>query len=260
MREQLRVIALVFQLQLKQMAVDLFVLFTVIFQPLIVALVAIYMLRDTGGFEAIYVVVGSALTGLWSGTLFFSAFNVHFERWTGVLEYIVGSPTSLTTVITGKSLANTALSLNSMILGYAMAVLFFRFELTIVDLPAFLISLALAVVALVSLGLVIAPFMALNIGADAWVNSLEAPMFILGGFLFPIAMLPNWLTPASYLLAPYWAARALHGTSSGGISFDDVLFSWGWLLIFSLLYLVLARWMFQRLIYKARVEATLGIH
>ena len=149
-QQQLRVIGVVFGLHLKQVAVDLFVVFTVIVQPLIVAALAIFMLRGKPGFEAIYVVVGSALTGLWSGTLFFSAFNIAFERWTGTLEEIVASPTSLQTVIIGKSLANAVMSFSSMLFGYVMISLLFGFELTFSNLPAFIVSAFLTLCSLIA--------------------------------------------------------------------------------------------------------------
>lgn len=256
---QLRVIGVVFLLHLKQVAVDLFVIFTVIVQPLIVAALGIFMLRGKPGFEAIYVVVGSALTGLWSGTLFFSAFNISFERWVGTLEEIVASPTSLQTVIIGKSLANAVMSFSSMFIGYAVISVLFGFELSITNLPAFIVSAILTLGSLIALGLVIAPFMAINIGANAWANALEFPMYILGGFLFPLAILPNWVTPISYVLAPYWGARAMHGTSSAEAPVGDVLLSWGMMILFITAYLLLSRWLFKRLLHKARVEATLGI-
>ena len=69
----LRIIYTTMILHLKQIAVDSFVIFTAIVQPLLVAVLAIYMLRRTDGFEAVYVIIGSAMTGLWSGTLFFSS-------------------------------------------------------------------------------------------------------------------------------------------------------------------------------------------
>jgi ABC-2 type transport system permease protein len=254
-----RVVWTVFYLYFKQIAVDHFVIFTVIVQPLVVALLAIYMLRDTEGFQAIYVIVGSAMTGLWSGTLFFSSFNIEFERWTGNLENIVGSPTHLATVIVGKTLANTTMSLSSMIFGYSLAALIFGYQLTIAHPLLFVVSLLLTVLALISFGLVIAPFMSVNLGANTWVNALEFPMYIVGGFLFPIILLPAWTTPISYVVSPYWAARALHATSSGGVPLSDVFLSWGLLIGFSVVYWFISAWLFRLLLRRAKEEATLGL-
>jgi ABC-2 type transport system permease protein len=258
MSEYVRVIATIFVLHLKQVAVDLFVIFTVIIQPLLVALLAIYMLRNTEGFQAIYVIVGSAMTGLWSGTVFFNSHNVQFERWAGTLEAIVGSPTSLATVVVGKSVANTIMSLSSMLFSYPLAAFLFGFQLSVAQPFLFAASLVLTVVALLSVGLVIAPIMAIDPGATHWVNALEFPMFILGGFLFPVLLLPAWTTPLSYALPPYWAARVLHATSSGGATLGEVLMTWALLLGFSVIYWIVAAWLFRVLMRRARQEATLG--
>jgi len=244
---------------LKQISVDAFVIFTVIVQPLIVALLALYMLRDTEGFQAIYVIVGSAMTGLWSGTLFFSSFNIEFERWTGNLENIVGSPTHLATVIIGKTLANTTMSLSSMLVGYALAALIFDFQLTVAHPFLFIISLLLTVLALISMGLVIAPLMSTNPGATVWANALEFPMFIVGGFLFPVILLPTWTTPISYVLAPFWAAQALHAASSGGVPLGYVYLCWALLVGFSVFYWFISAWLFRVLLHRAREDATLGL-
>jgi len=256
---RLRVVWTAFYLYLKQISVDSFVIFTVIVQPLIVALLALYMLRDTEGFQAIYVIVGSAMTGLWSGTLFFSSFNIEFERWTGNLENIVGSPTHLATVIVGKTLANTTMSLSSMLLGYTLAALLFDFQLTIAYPFLFFVSLLLTLLALISLGLVFAPLMSTNPGAGVWANAMEFPMYILGGFLFPVLLLPVWTTPLSYVLAPYWAARALHASSSGGLPPSEVFIIWGLLVAFSVIYWFVSAWLFRVLLRRAREEATLGL-
>ena len=257
--KRLRVVSVVFLLYLKQIAVDPFVIFTVIVQPVLVALLGIYMLRDRPGFQAIYVVVGSALTGLWSGTLFFSSFNIAFERWTGNLENIVGSPTHLATVIIGKTLANMTMSLSSMVLSYTLATLLFGFRLSIAYPALFAVSVLLTVLALISLGMVIAPLMATHPGANVWANALEFPMYILGGFLFPVLLLPGWTTPVSYVLAPYWAARAMHIASSGGAPLSDVFMSWALLIGFSVAYWFLSAWLFRVLLRRAREEATLGL-
>ena len=257
---RLRVVWTVFYLHLKQIAVHSTFIFVVVVQPLIVALLAIYMLRDKEGFQAIYVIVGSAMAGLWSGTLFFSTFNVNDERLAGTLEEIVGSPTHLATVIVGKTLANTALSLSSMLFSYPLAALLFGYRLTIAHPFLFAVSLLLTVLALVSLGLVISPLMSLNVRIGDWaINMLETPMYILGGFLFPVALLPAWTRPLSYALAPYWAAHALHTTSSGGAPLSEVFISWGMMVGFSVIYWPVSAWLFRVLLRRAREEATLGL-
>ena len=256
---RLRVIWTVFRMHLKQVAVNSFVIIGVVVQPLIVALLAIYLLRDTEGFQAIYVIVGSAMGGLWTGTLFFSAFNIGAERRAGTLESIIGSPTHLATVIIGKTLANTVMSLSSMLFSYPMAGFLLGYRLTVAHPLLFIVSLLLTVVALISLGMVIAPFMAVNVGADVWTSVLEWPVYILGGFLFPITLLAAWTTPISYVLSPYWAARALHATSSGDVPLGDVFTSWVLLIGFCIVYWFISAWLFRVLLRRAREEATLGL-
>ena len=258
-KANLRVIRTTFELYLKQQAVDLFIVFTVLVQPILIAILGIYVLRDEAASNAIYIVVGSGMTGLWSGLLFTSAFNIRGERWFGTLEMLVGSPTPLYVIVVGKTLSSVLLSLSSMIFGYFVAALLFRFPLIVVQPLQFVISLALTVVAYVALGMVIAPFMSINLSMERWTNALEFPVYIVGGFLFPILLLPRWTNPISYALAPYWAARALHGTSSGGAPWGEVLFAWLMLLVFSLIYMVVSAKLFQIVLRRARVDATLGL-
>ena len=255
----LRIVWTIFILQLKQTILDGFVLFTVIVQPIIFALLAIYMLRDTAGFQAIYVIVGSALTGLWSGTIYLASRGVEFERWSGTLEEILGSPTPLAVVVIGKGLANMALALCSMLFSYPIAAFAFGFRLTISEPILFAASLVLTVVAFIAMALVIAPVFSLNPGSSVWSNPLEFLVYALSGFLFPIALLPIALTPFSYVLSPYWAARAMHLTSSGGGSVEEVMLSWGFLILSSLLNCVIAAWLFRFMLRRARIEATLGL-
>jgi ABC-2 type transport system permease protein len=84
-------------------------------------------------------------------------------------------------------------------------------------------------------------------------------MYLLGGFLFPIALLPGWTTPISYLLPPYWAAVALHGSSSGGAAAGEIYFAWGMMALFSALDLLISARLFKVMLFKARADATLGM-
>ena len=254
-----RTILVVAEMTLRQQLMDGFILFTVLFQPILIALLGLWMLKDKGADAAMFVVVGSGLTGLWSSLLFISGNSINDERWSGTLESLVAIPTPFEVIVFGKNLANVIQSLLSMVLGYLVAAFAFGYSLEVQQPLLFAVSVVFAVVAFISFGLIIAPIFVMNPGVRAWQNAMEFPIYVLGGFLFPIALLPGWTTPISYLLPPYWAAVALHGTSTGGASLNQTLFAWGMMLLFSLIDLLIASRLFKLMLYKARADATLGM-
>ncbi len=247
------------EMALRSNVLDSFVLFGLLLQPLIIAILAMWMLQDRGGDYAIFVVVGSGLTGLWSSLLFISGSGITSERWSGTLESLTGVPTPLTWIILGKNLANVTQSLVSMVVAYVLASLFFGYPLTVAQPLLFMVSLIFMVISFVAFGMVIAPAFVLNPDIQRWQNAMEFPVYILCGFLFPIALLPGWTTPLSYLLAPYWAARALHISSSLQGGTPEILACWGMMLLLSAVYLIVARRLFRITVRRARVDATLGL-
>src|SRR5262249_16628885 len=147
---------------------------------------------DRGGDYVIFVIVGSGMTGLWSSLLFISGNSITIERWVGTLEAIVAQPTPISVILFGKNLANVFQSLSSMVLAYGLAALIFGYSVSFAQPLVFIIGLALTVISFVSFGLMIAPIFILNPAIQSFQNALEYPMYILGGFLFPILLLPNW--------------------------------------------------------------------
>ena len=254
-----RTVLVVAEMSLRQQLNDGFILFGVIFQPMIIAILGLFMLKDKGADFAMFVVVGSGLTGLWSNLLFISGNSINVERWTGTLESLVGMPTPFEVIVFGKNLANVFQSLLSMVVSYFLAAILFGYSLTLTQPFLFFVTLVLSMFAFICFGLTIAPVFVMYRSVQQWQNAMEFPVYILCGFLFPIALLPNWTTPVSYLLPPYWAAIALHGTSTDAIPFSQLAFSWGMMLIFSLVDLVIASQLFKIMLYKARVDATLDV-
>ncbi len=258
-RPYLRVIVIAAEMSLKMAAADAFIIFGVLFQPLIIALLGMWMLQGRGGDYAIFVVIGSGMTGLWSSLLFVSGNSITQERWVGTLEMMAGLPTPLQVIVFGKNIANVLQSLLSMIASYGLVAIFFGYSLTIAQPGLFVISLIFTVISFVCFGLMIAPVFVLNPDVQRWQNGLEYPVYILGGFLFPIALLPGWTTPVSYVLAPYWAAQALHLTSDGGSSFQEVALCWGMMLLLSAISVGVSGRLFKVMMRRARIAATLGM-
>jgi ABC-2 type transport system permease protein len=257
LRKYGRVVWAAAEMNFRQAATDAFILFAVLVQPLIIAIVGLWMLSERGGDYAIFVVVGSGLTGLWSSLLFISGNSITSERWSGTLELMVGIPTPLQVIVFGKNLSNVIQSLASMVIAYALISLLFGYPLAVQQPALFFVSLIFLIMSFVCFGLMLAPFFVVNPAVQQWQNGLEFPVYILCGFLFPIALLPGWTTPLSYVLAPYWAARALHGASSGGAGLNEIVFCWAMMLGLSLLYLVVSGWLFKAVLKKARTDATL---
>lgn len=258
-RRYRRVVFQAFEMTLRQNMVDLFIIFTIVIQPLLIAILALWILRGTGENYAIFVIVGSGMSGLWSSLLFVSGNSITSERWTGTLEGLVATPTPLQVVVFGKSMANVTQSLLSMIGSYAVVSLLFGFPLRLAQPWIFFASLLLTMITFICFGLIIASVFIVNPDIQRWQNGLEFPIFILAGFLFPIALLPGWTTPLSYALAPYWAARILHAASEGYATPEETGLTWGLMILFSLIYLTVSSRLFKTMLRKAQVEATLGL-
>jgi len=258
LKTYIHVVKLAFIFTFKQAMTDAFILFGIFVQPLIIAIMALFVLGDQGDEIAIFIVVGSGLTGLWDSVLFQSGSSITRERWTGTLEALVGMPTPLGVIVFGKNLAFVTQALGSMVVSYALASTIFGYPLHIESPTLFILTVVMTVLSFVCLGLVLETLFVLNPDVQRWQNGLEFPVFILAGFLFPIAILPQWTTPLSYILAPYWAAVALHRSSSSNPGITEVGLPWAMMALLGVMYLFLAFWLFKKMLYKARVEATLS--
>ena len=258
-RQTFQLILIAFEMEMKQNLTDAFIIFGILVQPMIIAFLALWMLKGRGSDYAIFVAVGSGMTGLWTTLLFNSGNSITGERWTGTLENLVGAPVPMRIVIFGKNLADVTQSLLSVLVCYTLISLILGYALNVARPFLFAISLVLTVFSFVSFGLVMSTLFILNPDIGRFQNGLEFPVYILAGFLFPIAILPNWTTPISFLLTPYWAAIALHGTTSGNIPINQILISWLMMILFSVFYLVISESLFKKVLYKAREDATLSM-
>jgi ABC-2 type transport system permease protein len=50
----------------------------------------------------------------------------------------------------------------------------------------------------------------------------EYPIWLICGFLVPISLLPGWVHPISWALAPTWGMRAIRESATGGTPLPDI--------------------------------------
>jgi ABC-2 type transport system permease protein len=118
------------------------------------------------------------------------------------------------------------------------------------------LSLLAAIVSLGSLGMLIATSFVLYRHANALGNLLEYPIWLVTGLLVPLATLPLWVRPISWLLAPTWGMEAIRGATIGA---EPPLLAIAMCFVLAVAYYVLARFMLVYVLDKARRDATLAL-
>lgn len=255
----LRVLVAAARMQLVHIVHDHFMVFSAVLQPFFIAVTVMYMLRGRPDFDPIYVVVGAGLSGLWTVALFTGNWAIGFERWGGTLEMLVASPVPLIAILAGRLAGSMVFSLLSIATTYAIGAWLFQYDISVADPLGFTISFALGLASLWSIAMLLAPIGILWRTAGRLVNILEYPVYILCGFMFPILLLPGALVPLSYALPPYWAAVALHGTSSGVIEMGDLAFAWAMLVMTGIAIVWVAARLYDLVLDRARREGTLAL-
>jgi ABC-2 type transport system permease protein len=245
--------------ELSTLLVSRFMLFLVTVQPFFVALTAMFVLRRGSAFDPVYVVVGSALTGLWSLMLFNGNWLIGAERRQGTLELLVGAPTAVMLVAAGKLIGTTLFSFVSMVVCYAVGAWLFGYTIEIREPFPFVLSVFLALAALWATALLIAPLGILWRAVGQFLNVFEYPVYMLAGFLFPIAMLPTWSNPASWVLPPFWGAAALHLTSTGAVEMGALLPIWAVAIVSTIATVLIARPLFALVIRRATADGSLAL-
>ena len=232
-----------------------FVLVSVI-QPLIFATIAFYM-YESGAREGtlLYIALGAGLMGMWSATLFGAGGAIAWQRWQGTLEILVGAPPPFILTVLPLTIATASIGLYSIVATLFWGVLLFDVPMSVDSPLLFALSLPATTIALGLLGLVMASTFVLYRHAAAFSNLLEYPVWLVSGLLIPISLLPGFVEPISWLLAPTWGVKAIRDSALGG----DPLFAILMCVVLSAAYLVagaITMANFERL---ARSRATLSL-
>ena len=255
----LRVARVAAELQFKEVAVSGFLLFGALVQPFFIGVMTMFMLRHRPDFDPVYVVVGAALSGLWSVLLFAGSSAISHERSLGTLELVVAAPASFFVVYGGKIAGTLAFSLVSVLLSYAIGAWLFGYPITVADPVGFAVSLVLALVALWATGMLFAPLGILWRTVGRFLGLMEYPIYSLSGFLFPILLLPGWTLPVSYLLPPYWAALALHASARGELDLVALAEVWAVLLFTAVVLMLVSSRLFRAVLQRARRAGSLAL-
>ncbi len=237
---------------------EFFVLITFL-SPLIFATMGFFLWRSgdgLGGQTLMYVALGSGMMGVWSTTLFGCGGAIAWQRWEGTLELLVAAPTRYDLILAGQTFGAVVFGFYGIASTLAWGFLLFGMPIE-ATFPLLLpLALLAAVISLGSLGMLIATSFVLYRHANALGNLLEYPIWLVTGLLVPLATLPFWVQPISWLLAPTWGMEAIRGAT---LASQPPTLAIAMCFVLAAVYYVAARFMLVYVLDKARRDATLSL-
>ncbi len=242
---------------MKEFTVSRWFMLMCVLQPVVFASIAFYLFQAGGrSGTLLYAALGAGMMGIWSSTLFGSGGALQWNRWQGTLELLVGSPPPFIVVLLPLTLATSVTGAYALVATLVWGRVFFGVPLHFADPLAFAVAVPAAVLALGLMGLLMASSFVLYRHANALSNLLEYPVWVATGLLFPIALLPGWVRPLSWLLAPSWGIAAIRHAALGQ---GAVWFPIGMCAAVALAYFVLAAFCLRIFERAARARATLSL-
>lgn len=236
-------------------------LITAIVAPATTAAIGVLVLRTTNDSQAAFlrVMVGGGLAGMWGSVLGTAVFTLRREReWYGTLPLISVVPAPLDAVLGAYLLAEASIGFIGIIASLLVGWGILGGRITIVSPDVFAASTLLSAVSLSALALVFMPLVVLLPVLTRWINMLEYPVWILAGFLFPVALLPGWMSHLSPLVSAYWSIEAMSGAARGS-GWIGVLPEWGSMLVLCAGYLVLSIALLRFVVARVRRSGALTL-
>jgi ABC-2 type transport system permease protein len=251
-----RIFWLGFRIHFKELSVSPFQIMTAAVWPLVFATLAYLMFRAGSGAPSLfYASLGAAMMGIWSTTSTSAGGAIQRQRWHGLLELLVVAPAPFVVVLAPITVAIAGIGVYSLLSTLVWGRLLFGIHPHVAQPVLFVLSIPAAVLSIGMLGLVLASALILYRAASAFSQSLVYPVWLITGLLVPLSVLPGWVEPISWLLAPTWGMRALRESTTGGSPLSAIAMCIALSVCYAAIALVCLRG-FERL---ARERATLAL-
>jgi ABC-2 type transport system permease protein len=224
--------------------------------PLFFATTAFFVFRAGNSPRTlIYASLGAAVMGMWSSVSTSAGSAMQRERWWGTLELLVAAPRHFSLILFPSTLGLASVGIYNLVATLLWGRFAFGIPLTVEHPLLFALSIVGTVLAFAGLGLLFAvSFVRFR---AAWVlgNFFEYPVWLICGFLVPLALLPGWVRPIAWVLAPTWGMSAIRESALGGTPLPDLLLCIG----LGTVYVLFAVLVTNRVLYDARARGSLSL-
>ena len=176
----------------------------------------------------------------------------------GTLEHLLVTQTSLPAILAGSALYPFAVTTLRIAIYIAWGALFFGFPLRSANWIAVLLVLLVSLLAFSGLGILSASYLLLFKRGNPAKWLLLGISSVVGGMLFPISILPEWLQFFARLNPITYALDAMRASLLGSIHLRDILHPVGILLIFAAVLLPLSMFAFAAALRRTKSTGTLA--
>ncbi|UOE95868.1 ABC transporter permease [Alkalihalobacillus sp. LMS39] len=230
--------------------------FLLFFQPLIYLFIVNYMLLMRGGGNEERFVFAVAIMSMWGYVLYSSGSALVSLKWSGTLEMVLNTSSSIFSIILSKAINNAIIGAISLVITFIYAKFIFGFTLSLSNIYGLVLTLFLLLVSLMSMGMVLAIIYSLVDNVYAYQNIIVYPIMIVSGIFYPVELLPLLVQWISYMIPMSWAIQALYYS----IDYHQIHWLYSSLCLFvSLLYLFVSYRLLVRMTNKIKETSTLGV-
>jgi ABC-2 type transport system permease protein len=200
-------------------------------------------------------VVGVFLTSLWASTIWSAGGILRREVGQGTLAATLSGVRSPYLVLSGKCLGATLVTGAAIAASTVAGALLLRLPVRL-DNPGWLAAgVAVVVFSGTGLGMILTSLFLLTRHGPQLSSALMYPVFILGGLLIPLGVLPVWLRWMALLLSFRWAREFMVGAATGSVRLRTL----GVAATLGVGYLLVARVAFARVLHRGRGRGTLEL-
>jgi ABC-2 type transport system permease protein len=211
-----------------------------------------------GGDYFSFVLVGLALSSFQTVALSSISYAILYGMYTGTLEAMLVTPTSLSTIVFSSVLYQFVISLLAILVYLGFGIALFGFSLGQANLLSAAVILALTLIAHLPIGIFSASFLLIFKRGDPITSLLGHLTALLGGVYFPLAVLPGWLQTTSLFIPFTHALEGLRQAVLNGRTVMELSTQVMVLSIFAAILLPLSLAVFSYAVHQAKRLGTLS--
>jgi len=153
--------------------------------------------------------LGAALMGVWMLCTQTGGNIIERERWEGTFEVLMSTPTALRGIVFGRVTAIVGVMVLVFPEVWLVVLAIFGEPIAVPHPGLFVLSLVGTLIGAHATTLLFAALFVLARDALIFQNALAYPIYLLGGVLVPVAVLPGWVHPISRMIFLSWGSDLL---------------------------------------------------